>query len=89
MKTKQYKLYLEVCENIIFNGEITKKQYDQYIKQMQYNLTEETAETKAELIEEEQKSFETHDVHFVHYNVGASYIILSKFECKPGYCFKK
>jgi hypothetical protein len=89
MKTTQYTLYIEICENIIYDGEISKKQYQEYIKQMEYNLFEETAETKAELITADRKDCDTYEVQITHYNVGASHIVLKKFECKPGYMFSK
>lgn len=89
MKTIKYTVYIEICENVICDMEISKKQYQEYIKQMEYNLFEETAETKAELITADRRNHETYEVQVTHYNVGASYIVLSKIECKPGYCFKK
>ena len=88
MKKIKYTLYIEICENVIYEGEISKKQYQETIKQMEWNKAhEDEVETKPELIEDKFKAYETFTQHKIHYNVGASHIILSKLECEPGYVF--
>ena len=90
MRTTKYTLYIEICENVITDLEITKKQYQETIKQMEYNNDHaDEVETKPELVEDKFVDYDGCTQHITHYNVGASHIVLTKIECKPGYCFKK
>lgn len=91
MITKKYMVYIEVFESIVCDDmEISKKQYNQFIKQLNENITTESPDAiQTELIEERIIEHAKYVEHELHYTVGCSHFVLTKLECVSGFQFTK
>lgn len=89
MKKTKYTVYIEICENVVCDMEITKKQYMEYYKQLEKNIMNANKhEYPTELVSNERTEHETYIIHERMYNIGYSHTAITKIEAKPGYCFK-
>lgn len=87
MKTVKYKLIVEVLDDVMVDMEISKKQYNDTLKNANSIQAEKSEDDYYIKVNVEDNG--NHIVTTTQINNACTHTILIEYKCKEGYCFSK